>query len=512
MAGAAEQVSRDQPGTSSAKPPIASAGGPIKAVSRSNGISFNAAPDISIHEYIKAFVSTTPANRVLSASRISNQRIAIYLNSKDDVLSAVNNGLTYNNTYIPVSPLVLPTTRLTLSNVYPEIPNDTLTKQISNFCKVVSQIRAIPLGFKDKNLAHIMSFRRHVQVLLNPNVTPPDHINFSHAGANYRVFLSTESVRCFECGETGHISRACKKAARQDGPTIDSQPPTSNKGKSDPKHPPKRSKSAQPNSSATSQHVPARENHESADPSNVGPQPKPVSNHDTIPTVEDSLTTTSQVDAPPNLPKNTNASECNNHENENPTSTPTDTPSNPSNPPKPPPVVSVWGTPPAPTRLFSEVVSKRKQPPAPSSNKTPVLVPLQSPTPPRKLQKKVSTPKMFPSPTPSQASHSAPPTPPTPASTGTIDTDATMWEDTDDDSVDWASSFPSSQGPLSDKELIKFLKTVKARKKPLDVARKFTSNIPGLVRQLRPLRNSPLFQKSTQQRIQKLVRKLEDCA
>ena len=116
------------------------------------------------------------------------------------------------------SPLIRPTTRLTLSNVYPEIPNSVLIKNLSALCKVVSQIRPIPLGLKHKDLTHIMSFRRQVKVLLNPNVTPPDHITFVFSGTTYRVFLSTESVRCFNCGEFGHISRSCKK---QKQPTHD---------------------------------------------------------------------------------------------------------------------------------------------------------------------------------------------------------------------------------------------------------------------------------------------------
>ena len=62
-----------------------------------------------------------------------------------------------------------------------------------------------------------MSFRRQVHVLISPNMTPPDHINFTFAGTNYRVFLSTESVRCFNCGEFGHISRNCKKPQTDQG-------------------------------------------------------------------------------------------------------------------------------------------------------------------------------------------------------------------------------------------------------------------------------------------------------
>ena len=147
------------PGPSTARPAQAAssvpAPEPFSSMSRNNGISFSALPDVSIHDYIKAFSTTTPAECIISASRISNQRIAVYLKSKENVFSAINNGLTYNNTFIQINPLTLPTTRLTLSNVYPEISNQILTKQISAFCKVVSPIKPIPLGFKDKNLSHI---------------------------------------------------------------------------------------------------------------------------------------------------------------------------------------------------------------------------------------------------------------------------------------------------------------------------------------------------------------------
>ena len=172
----------------------------------------------------------------------------------------------------------------------------------------------------------------------------------------------------------------------------------------------------------------------------------------------------------------------------------------------------IWGEPPAPSRLFADVV-KRKQPPEPSLVDSPKLTPIVSATPPRKLMRKVSSPVTSEPPSPVSVSLPASPIPSSPASTvDTVDTDdVAVWDDTqtDDESFDWASSFPSSQGPLSSKEICKFLKIVKARKKPLEVARKFTSNISGLVRQLRPLRNSPLFTKSTQQRIYKLIKNLD---
>ena len=185
-------------------------------LTRDNGIVFKALDTVSVRQYLISLVSQISDSKVLSASRISNGRIAAYLSSKEAVIEAVQTGLTYDGTFIELTPLVQPTTRLTLSNVYPEIPNTVLIHNLSSFCKVVSQVRSIPLGFKEKHLSHIMSFRRQVHVLLKPNVTPPEHINLSYLGTNYRVFLSTESVRCFSCGEYGHISRACKKQGTDD--------------------------------------------------------------------------------------------------------------------------------------------------------------------------------------------------------------------------------------------------------------------------------------------------------
>ena len=177
MTSQALPIEKGQPSVSTAGPakPIVHSSGPFH-VTRNNGVSFNAADKVSVQTYIDG-------------------RIAIYLSSREAVIHAVQQGLEYGDSFLELTPLVRPTTCLTLSNVYPEIPNSVLVSNISSFCKVVSQIRPIPLRFKNKELTHIMSFRRQVQVLFNPNVIPPDHINFSYCNVDYRVFLSTESVR-----------------------------------------------------------------------------------------------------------------------------------------------------------------------------------------------------------------------------------------------------------------------------------------------------------------------------
>ena len=457
----ASSGARDPPdlaaGTSSDKAHVPAAE-PHGSVSRNNAITLNARADVSIHEYIKALTLTIPPNEILSASRISGQRIAVYLRTKQAVHEAVNQGLNIHNTYVQIVPLVLPTTKLTLSNVYPEIPNHVLNTELSSFCKVVSPVRPIPLGFKESNLSHILSFRRQVQVILPTNVIPPDHLNFNHGGGNYRVFITTDSVKCFSCGEFGHVTRACKK------------PPAPNK---------------QPENKSTTQDERHARTAPTTEERSVVPTPdRPGTSRDKTP----------RRDIAPSKDTSLQNDSQNSHQSGDSSQSAT-----------------VWGTPPEPSRLFSEVVAKRKQDSAALSDSTPPLVTLDSPeTPPRKL-KKVSTPPVLT--TPKTSSVPPSPTPSSPmlfsSSTSTQEQPEILWDESDEDSIDWASSFPSSQGPLSEKALLQFLKLVKSSKKPHDVARKFTSNIPGLVRQLRPLRNTPLFKKSTQQRVHKLINRLE---
>ena len=181
MASQAETSIQGQSSVSTAAPPKTTAPGdePFSVVTRNNGVAFKASDKISIQIYIDAFVNNIPPEEVVSASRISNDRVAIYLRSRGAVIDATNHGLRLGDSFLELTPLIKPTTRLTLSNVYPEIPNSVLVHHISSFCKVVSQIRPIPLGFKSRELSHIMSFRRQVQVLINHNITPPDHINFT---------------------------------------------------------------------------------------------------------------------------------------------------------------------------------------------------------------------------------------------------------------------------------------------------------------------------------------------
>ena len=78
----------------------------------------------------------------------------------------------------------------------------------------MSGIKTIPLGCKNDKLKHVQSFRRQVFVLLDNDLH--GHVNgptlIEYEGRNYKVYLSTDEMKCFKCNQKGHIQRNCPKS------------------------------------------------------------------------------------------------------------------------------------------------------------------------------------------------------------------------------------------------------------------------------------------------------------
>lgn len=496
---------------------------PFTNITRENGIVFKAEDNVSVQCYVNALsVSGMNPAEIVSASRISNGRVAVYLKSREAVEEAVVYGLEYNDSFISITPLVKPTERLVLSNVYPELPNAVIARNLSSFCKPVSAIKPIPLGIKDKELSHVMSFRRQVHAIIETNVTIPDHMNIFHAGVNYRVFISNDSVKCFSCGENGHISKHCKKTTQAEPSTSDTNmadfnplnpPPKFVHGKkSDPKHPSKQSR----RDSLTDQNKPST----SDKPADTDAQQHSATEPDArfltgtpLKQQETEKQSASTADK-----HNTTLSPAPSKQNTQHLKTSNNTT-----------VPSIWGSPPAPSRetspLFAEVVAKgHRKKSKPKEVVSNPLVQLKSPSPQRKLRKLSDTPQMERDESVSQTSTEenisqildesqmsteSPPIHPSQLDSESDHESVSSVVSVFDQEGDGPGDLNLTKGPLQNEEVVTFLKCVKSRRKPLDVARKFTHDIPGLVKQLKPLRNSPLFTKNMQQRIRKLVRNLD---
>ena len=71
-------------------------------------------------------------------------------------------------------------------------------------------MRMINLGCTNEDLKHVLSFRRQVFMFLNSaSQTLDASFRVRHGERTFVVFASTDSLRCFECGDIGHMKRTC---------------------------------------------------------------------------------------------------------------------------------------------------------------------------------------------------------------------------------------------------------------------------------------------------------------
>ncbi|KAI7799100.1 hypothetical protein IRJ41_018405, partial [Triplophysa rosa] len=139
-----------------------------------------------------------------------NKAVVVFLNSDSLVNELTVSGIWIKETFVPVTPQTAPSTKVTVSNVPPFVGNEAILKELQRFGKIASPVKTIPLGCKNAALKHDLSFRRQVYMFLNsPERTLEVSFRVIHGDNSFMVYASTDSMRCFDCGELGHKRFAC---------------------------------------------------------------------------------------------------------------------------------------------------------------------------------------------------------------------------------------------------------------------------------------------------------------
>lgn len=176
-------------------------------LTRRHGIKVDST--VSVEECSLAIGEVVGTESILSASRMNNA-IVVFLKTVDLANQLVESGIVIGGIFTPVLPLSTPSKRITLSNVPPFISNEVLTGMLSRYGKLVSPIKMIPIGCKSPLLKHVVSFRRYAYMILQDNLDELDvALNFRQDEFNYVIFVTTNSMKCFSCGEVGHLIRSC---------------------------------------------------------------------------------------------------------------------------------------------------------------------------------------------------------------------------------------------------------------------------------------------------------------
>lgn len=150
---------------------------------------------------------------IVSASRMNQAVVVVFLKEQNLVNRLIVTGLTVNDAFVQLSPLYTLTTKVTVSNIPPFISNDVLQRELAHFGKVVSPFKTVTLGCKHPALKHVASFRRYVYMVLeSPENTLDINFRVKHEGRLYMVYATTGSIRC---GDIGHKRLTCPHKKKQ---------------------------------------------------------------------------------------------------------------------------------------------------------------------------------------------------------------------------------------------------------------------------------------------------------
>jgi hypothetical protein len=171
----------------------------------------NATDGLTLQDYVRAIGSIVSPKNVLFASRISNERVCIYLSCKslvDDVVSN-HSSITINDKVVGVRRLINPARRIILSNVCPSIPHHVFENQIRALgFTVLSQMSFVRARILDDEYSHVLSFRRQIYVQPDDAIGLPDSVVLKFDNTNYRIFMTFDDI-CFKCKRIGHYASDC---------------------------------------------------------------------------------------------------------------------------------------------------------------------------------------------------------------------------------------------------------------------------------------------------------------
>lgn len=163
-------------------------------------------------EYIKAIATIINVNHIRFASKISNNRFCIYLSSKeivDHIITVTNYEIEIGSHKLKLRRLITPAIRIVLSNVSPTIPHEVIANTLTiKGLKLVSPMTFLRAGLGDEGFSHILSFRRQVYISEECRDIP-DSILVQHDDSTYRLFLSTDGMKCYLCRQPGHLATQC---------------------------------------------------------------------------------------------------------------------------------------------------------------------------------------------------------------------------------------------------------------------------------------------------------------
>lgn len=179
---------------------------------KDQAIVIDALDNVQIKEYAQALGRIIDPSQIRFLSRISNNRICIYVSSKliaDEIIDNKKH-VTIQNQKLPIRPLISRNKRIIISNVCPIIPHTEIEKKLLEMrITPLSPISFLRAGLNETGYNHILSFRRQVYVSPEDFTRLPEKISIDFEETNYWIYFSSDTMTCFICKKDGHVASKC---------------------------------------------------------------------------------------------------------------------------------------------------------------------------------------------------------------------------------------------------------------------------------------------------------------
>lgn len=179
---------------------------------KEQAVILNVVDGLKLSDYVLKIGEIVGPRNISFASRISNNRICIYLSNTELVDHVIKNHptITIDEREVSIRRLITPAKRIILSNVCPSVPHNVLEKAIGEMgVKPISPISFLRAGILGEEYSHVLSFRRQIYVQPDETLELPNSLVIQHEEINYRIFLSYDGMTCFICKQPGHIASRC---------------------------------------------------------------------------------------------------------------------------------------------------------------------------------------------------------------------------------------------------------------------------------------------------------------
>ncbi|KAL7293117.1 hypothetical protein TKK_0013270 [Trichogramma kaykai] len=176
--------------------------------SKEQALILHCVDGLSFTDYVTAIGEMVAPTNVLFSSRISNNRVCVYLSKPELVDEIVDNQkcISIGKSMIPIEPLVKRKQPILISNVAPTIPNYVLQALLDKLgTKICAPISILRAPIVNKEYSHVLSSTRKTYIDRRDAKKLPRSVKLEYENTIYYIYPSAVGLDESSGEQTNHL-------------------------------------------------------------------------------------------------------------------------------------------------------------------------------------------------------------------------------------------------------------------------------------------------------------------